>query len=206
MNTSHLIGALAASFLLVSGAPAATITYQYEGSNFDTFPFTSAPGEYTTSMSVTGSFTVDDSFALPTTLLDIESDVISYSFFDGRNTLTESNSTVSGGFRVRADGGGQIFEWDIPLVSTPAQAAVGDEEYVIVTKFFPGGLGNQRDSGRFEVCTEFGTSCTNSDTDLAQITSDPGTWSSSAVPIPSAVWLFGSGLLGLMGMAKRNKA
>ena len=28
----------------------------------------------------------------------------------------------------------------------------------------------------------------------------------SAVPIPSAVWLFGSGLLGLVGMARRKKA
>jgi len=29
---------------------------------------------------------------------------------------------------------------------------------------------------------------------------------SSPVPIPAAVWLFGSGLLGLIGMARRNKA
>lgn len=31
-------------------------------------------------------------------------------------------------------------------------------------------------------------------------------FSTSAVPIPSAAWLFGSGLLGLMGMARRKKA
>jgi hypothetical protein len=28
----------------------------------------------------------------------------------------------------------------------------------------------------------------------------------AVVPVPAAVWLFGSGLLGLIGMAKRNKA
>jgi len=28
----------------------------------------------------------------------------------------------------------------------------------------------------------------------------------AAVPIPAAVWLFGSGLLGLIGMARRKKA
>ena len=28
----------------------------------------------------------------------------------------------------------------------------------------------------------------------------------SAVPIPAAVWLFGSGLIGLIGIAKRKKA
>ena len=29
---------------------------------------------------------------------------------------------------------------------------------------------------------------------------------SSTVPIPAAVWLFGSGLFGLIGMARRKKA
>ena len=34
-----------------------------------------------------------------------------------------------------------------------------------------------------------------------------GTWTMvSSVPIPGAIWLFGSGLLSLVGMARRNKA
>ncbi|MFC1772592.1 VPLPA-CTERM sorting domain-containing protein [Pseudomonadota bacterium] len=33
-----------------------------------------------------------------------------------------------------------------------------------------------------------------------------GTVNVSAVPVPAAVWLFGSGLLGLVGMARRKKA
>jgi len=28
----------------------------------------------------------------------------------------------------------------------------------------------------------------------------------TVVPVPAAVWLFGSGLLGLIGIARRNKA
>ncbi|MFC1773858.1 VPLPA-CTERM sorting domain-containing protein [Pseudomonadota bacterium] len=28
----------------------------------------------------------------------------------------------------------------------------------------------------------------------------------SAVPVPASIWLFGSGLLGLIGIAKRKKA
>jgi len=32
------------------------------------------------------------------------------------------------------------------------------------------------------------------------------TWSVSAVPVPSAVWLFGSGLIGLIGIARKKKS
>ena len=33
-----------------------------------------------------------------------------------------------------------------------------------------------------------------------------GTFEVSSVPVPAAVWLFGSGLLGLIGVARRKKA
>ncbi len=33
-----------------------------------------------------------------------------------------------------------------------------------------------------------------------------GVWSAAVVPVPPAVWLFGSGLLGLVGAARRKKA
>jgi len=38
------------------------------------------------------------------------------------------------------------------------------------------------------------------------IPNDTITLNIEAVPIPAAVWLFGSGLLGLVGMARRKKA
>jgi hypothetical protein len=38
------------------------------------------------------------------------------------------------------------------------------------------------------------------------IFSDDFTFGVSAVPVPAAIWLFGSGLLGLVGMARRKKA
>jgi len=49
--------------------------------------------------------------------------------------------------------------------------------------------------------------------DLTYILDDFGTdilrlsvLSTSAVPIPSAIWLFGSGLIGLISMARRRKS
>jgi hypothetical protein len=39
---------------------------------------------------------------------------------------------------------------------------------------------------------------------FASVVDNPGTW--TVVPIPPAVWLFGSGLLGLIGIARKKKA
>jgi len=44
------------------------------------------------------------------------------------------------------------------------------------------------------------------ETDVANIGAVSTETGISAVPVPAAVWLFGSGLLGLMGVAKRRRA
>ncbi len=42
---------------------------------------------------------------------------------------------------------------------------------------------------------------------ITDLTFDPGQLTlAAAVPVPAAIWLFGSGLLGLVGMAKCKKA
>lgn len=42
---------------------------------------------------------------------------------------------------------------------------------------------------------------------ITDLTFDPGQLTlAAAVPVPAAVWLFGSGLLGLIGIARRKKA
>ncbi|MDH5473491.1 MAG: VPLPA-CTERM sorting domain-containing protein [Gammaproteobacteria bacterium] len=42
--------------------------------------------------------------------------------------------------------------------------------------------------------------------DASMISSTLGSVAVSAVPVPAAVWLFGSGLIGLIGFARRKKA
>ena len=38
------------------------------------------------------------------------------------------------------------------------------------------------------------------------VSDNPGTWEISPVPVPAAVWLFGTALIGLLGFSKRRKA
>ena len=52
-------------------------------------------------------------------------------------------------------------------------------------------VGNYEDSGMF-----YDNACLSND----------GSCSAPAVPVPAAVWLFGSGLLGLVGVARRKKS
>ena len=54
---------------------------------------------------------------------------------------------------------------------------------------------------QYSLSGEFDLLC--ADTDC--ISSVYSTFAPSAVPIPAAAWLFGSGLVGLMGIARRNK-
>jgi hypothetical protein len=53
----------------------------------------------------------------------------------------------------------------------------------------------------FAACNSVSQSCTVSFADGTVLSVD-----AAVVPVPPAVWLFGSGLLGLVGMARRKKA
>ena len=175
--------------LLASGAQAATI-YQYAGNNFDTITDNDPPaGTYTTSMNVSGSFTVGAPLGMMG-LADISASVLSWSFSDGRNTLTESNSTINL-FDIAVGGSGQITAWTIDI-SEPLGSNVGDQRAIIVTN-------SSGDTGILSECTTQNNCGFNQAIDLAAIESQPGSW--TVIPIPAAVWLFGSAL-GLLGWLK----
>lgn len=69
-----------------------------------------------------------------------------------------------------------------------------------------------RGSGQFDMCGSSGCGQTNASIgDPLSLSSEisPGSINSvplSAVPVPAAVWLFSSGLIGLIGVARRKKA
>jgi hypothetical protein len=166
-------------------------------------------------MRVSGTFELQD--ALGSNLAGSQITPTSFSFTDGVNTITDAN--VAGDpqlynveFDFYTDTGGDITGWSIYLDFGPAG-----------TPFYPGSLGNIGDNlvrihttgGLFATAWDIGTvfTCTAinpdsscaTDMEYGDITFSPGSWTVTSVPIPSAIWLFGTGLLALVEIATRKK-
>ena len=91
-----------------SVANASTV-YTYTGNNFLGIIDNPAPaGSYTTSMSVTCSFTLQDPLLANLPLTDITADLLGFSFNDGRNTITNLNVTNIGTFLIATGATGNI--------------------------------------------------------------------------------------------------
>ena len=176
---------LAAMTVAVLLAPAAFAqsTYTYSGNNFDT-----VLGAYTTSMNNTGSFTVAVQLTpnMPAGT-DISAQVLSYSFNDGVQTLTESNSYIVQ-FSVGTNSFCEISEYRITIWQ--GDSLVSGIDVVYST----GPPDNSADYGFQGVpcATIAGGRCVASDlaistgTDYGQLNSTPGTpgsWSGPSCPL-----------------------
>ncbi len=192
--------AMIAAFGIIAPVSAATL-YQYTGNNFTSVSDPSVPaGAYDTSMSISGSFLVADALT-PMPVTDISASILEYTLFDGRTNLTHLNSTlVNASFAINASG--DIITWTFTaMADTGGYAAVGDQSMQISTD-------NIFDIvGISECIEEWPTGgCKLSSQDGASVIASPGVWTySTVVPIPAAAWLFGSALLGL-GWMKRKEA
>ncbi len=139
----------------------------------------------------------------------IQGDEIRLSFSDGVNTLTNENSTLFFIDDFIVDAGVNLVRWGVEIVHTE-YAGNGSVEISqrIRTLFSPNsGIDNLPidRADNFE-CKQFdGYACYAPYERIATIGSSPGTWvKSSVVPIPAAVWLFGSALAGL-GWLRRKQ-
>lgn len=215
MNKStinHATGALLLA--LLSGPAAAAFVYEYHpASNFDVIEATvnldvieGTGGGYTVDDFVTVSFTVDT--RLPQmTYQDISSMVTSFSFYDNHGTITDASATEST-FHIGVNGSGGIFTWHAEAnIDVYEAAATRDEEWSIGTTSTDS---VDLDFGLRQICQgECSFLVAPLERSYGEVQFKPGGWSvteTSAVPVPAAVWLFGSGLLGLVGVARRKKA
>jgi len=167
------------SILVLSASMShASVVYKYQGENYD-----QVGGLYDTTMSLTG--TVE--FAAPL-LPNIFEEVFptGFRFDDGVDTITAENAT-SARFGFATDNLGGIIGWQ---VSVKVEEGGGVRE-VISDKLM---LYSQ--DVAIHLTDTFGG--------LAGNRYNPGGW--TVVPIPAAVWLFGSGLLSLVGMTRRKKS
>jgi len=197
MKKSSLLGAVCACLLSITVTPAfASFVYNYTGN-----PYTSVQSPYDTSMAVTGTLELAAALTPNLTLTTVTP--LSFSFSDGINTTTDATATLtSSQFEFATDSTGNITAWVVQMFTFDADAPVGQLRQSSLLTENNGSSVN--DSVLTEICTAFSSTCIASNTAQAQVLDQPGSWT-TVVPIPGAMWLFGSGLLGLVGIARRKK-
>jgi PEP-CTERM motif len=175
-------------------------TYTYIGNNYNL-----CSGSYVSPCSqyhITGSFTTTlDLFHLQglTNFVIPTYDIASFSFVDGSGlTINQSNARTSS-FEITTNSFGNITSpqgWDLLLVGQTAELStsscdiapcIGAQDWSQTVDL----MGHATDAGYAQGAFE-----------------NPGVWDGPApvpTPEPSTLFLFGTGLLGLMGMSLRKK-
>ncbi len=186
----------------------ASVIYTYTGNNYNSFVSTELvlPQPYDSSMSVSGFIELETEIGA-NQLIDGHGLVpLDFSFSSGVITIDFTNA---GGVFLdfATDASGNITEWNLYFVDDPTGLTLGGELHEIFSTFttddiFVGYL----DIGETSYCKNLDAQgrCRFSDYHRG-ISEIPGTWTVSNVPVPAAAWLFGSGLVGLIGVAGRKK-
>lgn len=192
---------------LLSDASQAATIYSYQGNTFETDLTSNRPpiGSYSTANSISGWFQVDSQLG-PNYLGDPIADglVSDLEFSDGVLTTTYDDifarhTVIYESFILQTDPNGKIIYWLIQMDHVYASEA-GQEQHYFVTRT----IGSVQDAGQPYECSVEGCSSYRIWGE-GQVLGKPGSWQSSTsiVPIPTAAWLFASGL-GLLGCATRK--
>jgi len=183
--------------IIGSSAAMAAIVYQYTGNNYEP-GFILDPGNpYTASMQITGSFTVD------APLVNFSGDLIpiskNWTFSDGFHTFTDTDNVL---WRadMTTDSSGNPVSWDIGMLDHDTIPVLDEYLQSLRTR---SNSSLEYDTARINIYVDcIGFNCWQL---VAYAESSiPGTW--QVVPIPPALYLFGSGLIGLVGVARKRAA
>ncbi len=201
MRLSQGIVALAAVFMM-SGSQAATLAYTYQGPNFTTINETCTPGTalcddnptpQSISQSLSGSLTYNTD----------TSTVLSYTFTDGLRVFADG-LVVSCGLVTTCFQGASLATAIISLALDVNDAVTGWN--VSLAHFTNKNMGTFSGGGTGgDFARIIWPQSPHLSTASVSHSGDPGFWSAPvAVPIPAALWLFGSGL-GMLGWIRRRQ-
>ena len=212
MKKSLILGSVCSCAIgLASMTANASVVYTYTGNTFTDIQDSDPPaGTFTMSDFVSLSFVVPDlliNLGVPDTGVPVNILPITYTASNGRTTFTETSPLTVEVIQVITNSSGSITGWHIHLATGDANLQLGEQGEDIYTGFNT--LSSERDGGNRTECTqraESDASCQVWLVDYGSNTNNPGIWTVSSVPIPAAIWLFGPGLLGLIGIARRKKA
>jgi hypothetical protein len=205
MKISCLLGICLLSFCT---AVDASLVYTYSGNNFDTITDNDPPSgtNYSDSQSVTVTFTT------PSLLVNLNEETIvptSFTISDGVTSFTETSALDYVAFTLTTNASGNITYWDINTneknYSTPSWT-VNEQAHQLITAHTQNVT---RDISSLNECISIriDSTCDSVSIDRGEVNNNPGQWNTNTViPVPAAFWLFGSGLLGLIGIARRKKA
>ena len=186
----------------------ASVVYNYSGNPFTIF-VDDGGQDYSNFYNSATSLSISIELAneLGTSLTNQNVNPVSYSFSDGVKIITDTSGAafVNNGFQFTTDSSGNIIGWDVFLQWSLDFGGPTEETFYMRTHTLSFGPEDRTDED-YCVSSDPFFGCDSFSTVSAYVPDNPGSWSVSAVPIPAAVWLFGSGLLGLVGMARRKKA
>jgi hypothetical protein len=185
---------IALSLLLLLGplaawSPSNAVTYTYTGNSFDTVSDSTPPlGSYTTSMAVT--IMLELPAPLAPNLINATLSASAFSFFDGRNTITDADAASVNLTNFSTDVSGNIISWTA-IVTGGQNINVGDQYFAITSR---NDSFTANDSGSIGECWQMvGSSCFQN-YDSGSVV-NPASW--VLVPEPTAEALLCFGLVGL---------
>jgi hypothetical protein len=200
--------------LFATASVSASITYNYIGQNYDILYNPSSSQPYGTHIEATITLTSDDPNIWSSDPYTVpSSDILSWSIRSVGSPFVISSTTPGYGVGPFANGSqpvsltvieGYIFMYDISV-------SVYDPTYqknVILNAKYPGTQVDVTIGGGFAYWLyDSAGDCIISSLSSGStgIATTLGSWSGPPVPIPAAIWLLGSGLIGLAGVRRFRK-